>query len=74
MKKAKTFIIPMLALAAFGLVACGGGQSSSQQSSSAPHASIDVDTIASVEITNKVLCGAAAERTAGVDVADEHPS
>ncbi|MBQ9457230.1 MAG: Ig-like domain-containing protein [Bacilli bacterium] len=55
MKKAKTFIIPMLALAAFGLVACGGGQSSSsqQQSSSDAHASIDVDKIASVEITNK---------------------
>ena len=56
MKKAKTFIIPMLALAVFGMTACGGGEQSSssqQQSSSSGKASIPVDTIASVEITNK---------------------
>ena len=56
MKKAKTFIIPMLALAVFGMTACGGGEQSSssqQQSSSSGKASIPVASVASVEITNK---------------------
>ena len=54
MKKAKALIIPMLALAVLGMASCGEEQSSSQpQSSSSGKASIPVDAIASVEITNK---------------------